>query len=300
MITATQTTQNISFTAKSGPEGLYSFPRLPIGPYNIKAEFSGFKTFLQSGLSLTTNSDSLLNIVMEVGELSEKVSVSAQSSRVSTETATIQQLIDDRRIVDLPLNGRNVYSLTTLVPGTGQSGTNIGGGRSGSQNSGMANVRLDGALNVDNVFQQILPSPSPDAVQEFTTQISTPSARYAYASGVMEVTTKSGTNELHGTIYEFLRNMDLDARNFFLPTKTNRKRNQYGFTLGGPVYLPKLYDGHNRTFWFVNFEQQKEALGAATTIFVPTAAQLGGDFSSITPRSATQTTISAFPGTRYP
>jgi len=241
-----------------------------------------------------------LNIVMEVGELSEKVSVSAQSSRVSTETATIQQLIDDRRIVDLPLNGRNVYSLTTLVPGTGQSGTNIGGGRSGSQNSGMANVRLDGALNVDNVFQQILPSPSPDAVQEFTTQISTPSARYAYASGVMEVTTKSGTNELHGTIYEFLRNMDLDARNFFLPTKTNRKRNQYGFTLGGPVYLPKLYDGHNRTFWFVNFEQQKEALGAATTIFVPTAAQLGGDFSSITPRSATQTTISAFPGTRYP
>jgi len=120
---------------------------------------------VQSGLALTTNGDALLNFTMEVGSLSEAISVTAQASRVSTESATMQQLIDDRRIVDLPLNGRNVYSLTTLVPGTGQSGTNIGGGRSGSQNSGMANVRLDGALNVDNVFQQILPSPSPDAVQ---------------------------------------------------------------------------------------------------------------------------------------
>lgn len=266
----------------------------------MRAEFSGFKTFLQSGLSLTTNSDSLVNIVMQVGALSEKVSVSAQASRVSTETATIQQLIDDRRIVDLPLNGRNVYSLTTLVPGTGQSGTNIGGGRSGSQNSGMANVRLDGALNVDNVFQQILPSPSPDAVQEFTTQISTPSARYAYASGVIEVTTKTGTNDLHGTVYEFLRNQDLDARNFFLPTKTNRKRNQYGFTLGGPVYIPKLYNGRNRTFWFVNFEQQKEALGAATTIFVPTAAQLNGDFSSISTALRDPDNNQRFPGNKIP
>ena len=110
-------------------------------------------------------------------------------------------------------------SLATLVPGTGQSGTNINGGRSGSQNSGMANVRLDGALNVDNVFQQILPTPSPDAVQEFTTQVSSASAKYGFAAGVIEVTTKSGTNDLHGAVYEFLRNMDLDARNFFCPPR---------------------------------------------------------------------------------
>lgn len=299
-ITATQTRQNITATTKTNTEGRFQFPRLAIGPYEIKAEFAGFKTSNQSGIELTTNADSLLNIIMQVGALTESVSVSAQASRVSTESATLQQLIDDRRIVDLPLNGRNVYSLTTLVPGTGQSGTNIGGGRSGAQNSGMANVRLDGALNVDNVFQQILPSPSPDAVQEFSTQISTPSAKYAYASGVIEVTTKSGTNDLHGTAYEFLRNMDLDARNFFLPGKTNRKRNQYGFTLGGPLLLPKIYDGRNRTFWFVNFEQQKEALGAATTIFVPTAAQLHGDFSSIAASIRDPSTGQPFPGKQIP
>ncbi len=280
-ITVTQTLQSISFTGKSDSDGQFLFPRLPVGPYEIRAEAAGFKTYIQSSINLTTNADVRLSIVMQVGSLSEQVSVSAEVSRVSTESATIKQLIDDRRIVDLPLNGRNVMSLATLVPGTGQSGTNINGGRSGSQNSGMANVRLDGALNVDNVFQQILPTPSPDAVQEFTTQVSSASAKYGFAAGVIEVTTKSGTNDLHGAVYEFLRNMDLDARNFFLPSKTNRKRNQYGFTLGGPVWIPGIYKGRNRTFWFVNLEQQKEALGSAVTIFVPTPAQLTGDFSNI-------------------
>jgi hypothetical protein len=299
-ITVTHTERNTAFTTASNTVGVYLFPRLPIGPYEIKAEFSGFKTYVQSGVNLTTDSDSLVNIIMEVGALSEQVSVSAQASRVSTETATVQQLVDGRRIVDLPINGRNVYSLALLVPGTGTSGTNIDGGRSGSQNSGMANVRIDGALNVDNAWQQILPSPSPDAVQEFTIQTSNPSARYGYASGVIEISTKSGTNELHGTAYEFLRNQDLDARNFFLAAKTNRKRNQYGFTLGGPVFLPKLYNGRNRTFWFVNFEQQKESLGAATTIYVPTAAQLSGDFSASSVAIKDPLTNQPFPGKQIP
>lgn len=143
----------------------------------------------------------------------------------------------------------------------------------------MVNVRLDGALNVDNAFANILPSPSPDAVQEFTIQTSVVPARYGYASGVIEVATRSGTNRLHGSVYEFVRNDALDARNFFQPVKTKRKRNQYGFAGGGPVYIPKIYNGQRRTFWFLNFEQQKEPLGADTVIFTPTAAQLRGDFS---------------------
>jgi len=132
---------------------------------------------------------------------------------------------------------------------------------------------------VDNAFANILPSPSPDAVQEFTIQTSVAPARYGYASGVIEVSTKSGTNSVHGSVYEFLRNDKLDARTFFQPVKTKRKRNQYGFAGGGPVYIPKLYDGRNRTFWFVNFEQKKEPLGSDTVIYTPTAAQLEGDFS---------------------
>ncbi|MEK7404261.1 MAG: carboxypeptidase regulatory-like domain-containing protein [Acidobacteriota bacterium] len=299
-VTATQTQRNVSFNATSDQEGRFLFPRLPIGPYEVKAGISGFKSFQQSGINLTTSADQLLNISLELGDVSSKITVSAEASRVSTESATVQQLVDSNRIVDLPLNGRNVYSLANLVPGVGPGGVNISGGRSGSQNSGMANVRIDGSLNVDNVFQQILPSPSPDAVQEFSIQTSLPSARYGYAAGVIEVSTKSGTNQFHGSIYEFLRNDKLDARNFFLPTKTKRKRNQYGFTGGGPVWLPRLYDGRNRTFWFVNFEQMKEPLGAPTTIFVPTGQQLTGDFSGQTRVIRDPNNNQAFPGNRIP
>ena len=200
-ITATQAERNLSFQAITDSEGRFLFPRLPIGSYVVRAEQSGFKTFVQSDLNLTTNADTLLNITLELGNVSEQVTVSAEASRVSTESATLQQLVDTRRIVDLPLNGRNVYQLAKLVPGVGESGTHIGGGRSGSQNSTMVNVRVDGVLNVDNAFANILPSPSPDAVQEFTIQTSVPSARYGFASGVIEVSTRSGTNELHGTAY---------------------------------------------------------------------------------------------------
>ena len=292
--------RQLTFQTQSDPDGRFLFPKLPIGTYQIKAEHQGFKTAVKDGISLTTAADVLLNLTLEVGSLTEQVTVSAEVSRVSTETATIQQLVDTKRIVELPLNGRDVYQLARLVPGVGQSGTNIGGGRSGSQNSGMANVRVDGSLNVDNVFQQLLPSPSPDAVQEFTIQTSVPSAKYGYASGVIEISTRSGTNNLHGSLYEFLRNDKLDARNFFLPTKTKRKRNQYGFAGGGPVFLPKLYDGRNRTFWFVNLEQQKEPLGAATTIFVPTEAQLRGDFSGYSRVVRDPLTNQPFPDNRIP
>ena len=129
-ISATQTDQNRVFQTRSGPDGHYVFPQLPIGAYTIKVERSGFKTFVQSGIDLSTNSDSLLNITLSLGSVSEQVTVSAEASRVSTESATLQQLVDTRRIVDLPLNGRDVYQLATLVPGVGRTGTNIGGGRS--------------------------------------------------------------------------------------------------------------------------------------------------------------------------
>ena len=237
-VTATQTERNLVYQAKTGPDGRYLFPRLAIGAYQVKAEAAGFRPFVQSDLTLTTSADALLNITMELGAVSDQITVSGEASRVSTETATIQQLVDSRRVQELPLNGRDVYQLAKLVPGTGPGGFNIGGGKTGTQNSNMVNVRLDGNLNVNTAYGEILPSPSPDAVQEFTVQTSVPSARYGWASGVIEVSTRSGTNGLHGSIYEFLRNDKLDARNFFLPTRTKRKRNQYGVAArrpGGPA-----------------------------------------------------------------
>jgi Carboxypeptidase regulatory-like domain len=236
-ITATQSERNVSIQASSSTDGRFIFPRLPNGAYQIRAESPGFKVYLKSGLLLTTNSDVLLNIIMEVGAVTEQISVSGEATRVSTESATIQQLVDSKRIVELPLNGRDVYQLARLAPGTGPGGFNIGGGRTGSQNSNMANVRLDGNLNVNTSYGQILPSPSPDSVQEFSIQTSVPSARYGWASGVVEVSTRTGTNALHGSLYEFLRNDKVDARSFFLPTRSKRKRNQYGIAAGGPVFF---------------------------------------------------------------
>jgi hypothetical protein len=147
--------------------------------------------FVQSDVNLTTNADLLLNITMTLGNVTEQITVSAEASRVSTESATLQQLVDSKRITDLPLNGRDVYQLARLVPGVGQDGTHIGGGRSGSQNSTMVNSRVDGALNVNMAFTDVLPSPSPDAVQEFTIQTSVPPAKYGFAAGVIEVSTRS-------------------------------------------------------------------------------------------------------------
>jgi hypothetical protein len=285
-VTATLIERNTPFEAVTSAEGRYLFPRLPIGAYTVEVRAEGFKAYAQRGVVLTTNGDILLNIGLEVGNVTEQVTITAEASRVSTEAATIQQLVDTRRIVDLPLNGRNVLQLAQLVPGTGPSGANIGGGRSGSQNSTMVNIRVDGTLNVDNAFANILPTPSPDAVQEFTIQTSVPSARYGFASGVIEISTRSGTNDLHGSLYHFFRNQNLDARSFFLPDRTRRKRNQFGFAAGGPVIVPKLYNGRNKTFWFTNFEKNIEPLGAQTTLIVPTPAQIGGDFSSLLAGSA--------------
>lgn len=231
-VTATQVNRNLKFEAVTDELGRYLLQNLPIGPYTVQAQAGGFRQFTQTGLELTVDMRGLLNITVQVGEVSERVEVMGQVSRVDVEAATIQQLVDSRRVVDLPLNGRNAYQLARLAPGTGSSGFNINGGRAGRRSTS-ANVRLDGAMNVDQNLFTVLPSPPPDAVQESNIQTSVPSAKYGFSSGVIEVVTKSGTNDLHGALYDFLRNDKMDARSFFSATKTRRRRNQYGAALGG-------------------------------------------------------------------
>src|SRR5262249_26781142 len=150
-----------------------------------------------------------------------------------------------------------------LVPGTGAGGMNFNGSRGPESSNGSTyvNVRLDGAMNTEMEYQRVLPAPSPDGVQEFNIQTNLPSAKYGFGAGVIEVLTKSGTNQVHGTAYNFLRNDKLDARNFFSATKTKRRRNQFGGSAGGPLVLPHIYDGKNRTFWFASVEKQYEPLG---------------------------------------
>jgi hypothetical protein len=298
-ITATQVQTSLSFSTNGDETGHYLLPNLPIGLFTVTAETAGFKRFTQTGVELTVDLRALLNVKLEVGDMAERIEVAGEASRVDVQTATIQDLVDSRHVLDLPINGRDVYQLAKLVPGTGSSGLNINGGRAG-QRSTTANVRLDGAMNVEQNLLTVLPSPSPDAVQEFTIQTSVPSAKYGYAAGVIEIATKSGTNQLHGTFYDFFRNDALDARSFFSPNKTRRRRNQYGAAAGGPVWLPRVYNGRNRTFWFVNVERQREVLGAVTTIFDPTATELQGDFSGLGRTVTDPLTNQAFPNNQIP
>jgi hypothetical protein len=298
-VAATELERNLKFETVTSETGRYLITNLPIGTYAVQAEATGFKLYRQTGVELTVDLRAVLNISLEVGAVTEIVEVNAQASRVDVQTATVQQLVDSLRVEDLPLNGRNVYQLATLVPGTGTDGFEINGGRGGTRNT-TANVRLDGALNIEQNLATVLPTPPPDAVQEFTIQTSVPSAKYGYAAGVIEIATKSGTNSLHGSLYDFFRNDALDAKNFFSAQKTRKRRNQYGFTVGGPVYLGRLYDGRNKSFFFFSFEQQKEPRTQLTTIYVPTAQQLLGNFSGFSKTIKDPATGQAFSGNQIP
>ncbi len=262
----------------SNEQGYYGVPLLQPGSYDILVQSDGFKPVGRQSVVLTVDQVCRIDFMLPVGEMAQRVDVESRVNRTDTDTTTIQQLVDSKRVEQLPLNGRNVYQLAKLVPGTGTSGFNIGGGREGTWGT-TTNVRLDGGINTDGAWNVIQSSPSPDAVQEFSIQTSVPSAKYGWSAGVIEVATKAGTNELHGTLYEFLRNDVLNGRNFFAATQSKLKRNQYGVAVGGPVWIPKLYDGRNKLFWFVNWEQQKQPATTLSTIFVPTAKQRQGDFS---------------------
>ncbi len=297
-IKAIQTERNVKFEVTSDAAGRYTLQNLPIGSFVIEARADGFKLYRRTGVELTVDLRGLVNIALEVGEVSQAIDVQGDASRVDTQTTTIQQLVDSQRVEQLPLNGRDVYNLAKLVPGTGVSGFSVGGGREGTWGT-TTNVRLDGGSNNDRTWLKVLSSPSPDAVEEFSIQTSVPSAKYGFSAGVIEVATKSGTNELHGALYEFLRNDALNGRNFFAATQTKLKRNQYGIAAGGPVWLPKVVDGRNKLFWFFNWEQQKQPATTLTTIYTPTAAQRQGDFSG-SKAITDPLTKQAFPGNVIP
>lgn len=246
---------------------------------------NGFKTYVQSGIDVAVSNNLRIDIALQVGELSQEVQVSATASMVETRENSISQVIDQARIVDLPLNGRQATDLIVLSGGAvnAPAGSLIttknypssaaisvaGGAPTGN------NYLLDGGDNNDAFTNVNLPYPFPDAVQEFSVQTSGLSARYGVHPGsVVNVVTKSGTNGYHGDVFEFLRNGDLDARNFFAPTHDSLRRNQFGGTVGGPILKDHL-------FFFFGYQGTTTRTAPTTsTAFVPTAAELNGDFST--------------------
>src|SRR6266850_2110748 len=280
--------------------GEYAIPQLAPGQYSLTAEYTGFNKVVRSGIVLETNQQARLDIVLKVGALTEEVEVSAAAPLVTAENATLGNVVDQKKIVELPLNGRDYLQLAFLQPNvfaTAQ-GSNLGfrGGLNVAGNSEVANqYLLDGVDNNDETTNQPLHRPILDAVREFKVLTGTYSAEYGrQAGGQVIVTTQSGTNAFHGSVWEFHRNSALDARNFFAPQKPSFRRNQFGGVLGGPIK-------RDQTFFFVGYEGQRRGQQEAGLATVPSIAFRNGDFSSVsTPVRDPLNGNVPFPGNRIP
>ena len=291
-IKVTNAATNIVRTTQTNSEGYYAVPLLPPGAYTVGVEQQGFRPITRSGLTLEVDQRAELNFTLEVGTVAEKVEVTADALRLNTVEASQGQVIENRRIVDMPLNGRDYNQLALLSGGTVQSasGSRYGGFSSGGMRVTQNNFMIDG---IDNNPTELagaqrrseMVQPSIDAIQEFKVQTNSYAAEFGRSMGsVVNVSLKSGTNDLHGTAFEFLRNEKLDAKNYFDPVdrpKPPFKRNQYGLSLGGPVWIPKLFNGRNRVFFFGDFEQGKVRESSTTTSTLPTARMRTGDFGEL-------------------
>src|SRR6058998_289218 len=299
MITITNTGTNESRTVIVNDSGEYAIPQLAPGRYTLTAEYTGFNKVVRSGIVLETNQQARFDVVLKVGGITEEVQVSAAAPLVTTENASLGNVVDQRKIVELPLNGRDYLQLAFLQPNvfvTAQ-GSNLGfrGGLNVAGNSEVANqYLLDGIDNNDETTNQPLHRPILDAVREFKVLTGTYSAEYGrQAGGQVIVTTKSGTNDLHGAGYEFHRNSPFDAKNYFAPAKPSFRRNQFGGVLGGPIRRDK-------TFFFVGYEGQRRGQQEAGTAPVPTLAMRNGDFSAASALRNPFDNNSPFPNNQIP
>jgi hypothetical protein len=297
----------------SGVGGAFRIPDLPVGVYALSVAVSGFQQYEQGGITLVVNQNVTVDVVLQVGAISEKVTVSSAPTQVDIVSGSLSSVVGEREATEFPLDGRNVLQLMALNPGLGGTETYHAGITSGGTGNttyavngsrgDMVNFLLDGATNNDDHSNNSNYYPNPDAVQEFSVLTNNFSAEYGMgAGGIVNAVSKSGTNRLRGSAFEFLRNNALNAADFFSHQVDTLKRNQYGFTIGGPVYLPKLYRGHDKTFFFYSYQATKYRLTATTrTALVPTAAERAGDFSHSTlPQAKDPLTAQPFPSNQIP
>ncbi|MEX2262350.1 MAG: TonB-dependent receptor [Bryobacteraceae bacterium] len=302
-ITVTNVETGVTRKTVTNREGYYTAPLLPPGRYQMSAQHQGFKPVSRDGITLAVDQVARINVVLEVGAVAESVEVTGVSL-VDSASGTVGKVIENRRIAELPLNGRNALALMMLAPavkpstgpttsgfisrGTHLSNVSINGGP-----IGLNSFLLDGGANVQGYNADLNVNPTVDAIEEFKVQTNTVSAEYGFtAGGVVNVVTKSGTNTFHGSLYEFFRNDALDARNAFALNKAAFRYNQFGGAVGGPVVIPRVYQGRNRTFFFFNIEEWRYRRNAQPIFRVPTEAERNGDFSQL--RDATGNQIPLF------
>jgi hypothetical protein len=275
---------------------------LPGGPYNVSVEATGFRTEERSGINLSVNQVVDINVPLQVGEAAQKVEVNADATQLETDTAAVGQVISNRSVDNLPLNQRNVYSLMFLVPGVTGSVTyqynslnfSVDGGRPGT-----TNVLVDGIPASPPLIVPIggfAVFPSVDAVHEFKVQTTAYSVEFGRSgSGIVNVILKSGTNQFHGSGYDFVRNSAMDSNTYFSSQSgtplPSFERNQFGGSVIGPVRIPKLYNGKDKTFFLFSYEGLRQGTETEVTTTVPTALQRTGDFSQTFNSSGQQVVI---------
>ncbi|MGE0405798.1 MAG: carboxypeptidase regulatory-like domain-containing protein [Candidatus Korobacteraceae bacterium] len=316
-VTVTNTQTGAARTAETNNTGNYVFPNLLPGVYNLRVAMQGFRGEARNGIELQVQQTVRQDFPLQVGSVAETIEVTAAAPLINTEDAALGTVIENRRIVDMPLNGRNFLTLAELTPNVsasfadaGASAPRQGGDRSSQQISVAGGRRewnyftLDGINNTDVNFNSYIFLPSIDALQEFKVQSGIYSAEYGRALGQVSASTKSGTNSYHGTAWEFIRNNKLDALPYqfgsVAPRSTPFKWNQFGFTLNGPVQIPKVFNGRDKLFFMVNYEGFRLRNQDQRLFNVPSLAMRSGDFSERTANIRDPLTGQPFPGRIIP
>src|SRR5450755_483214 len=302
-VTLTDTEKGITRTFKADAEGSFSFALLPAGTYTLSVEVAGFKTLKQEGIALEVGQSVSQNVTLTVGTV-EQVEVSGEAPLLQMDNANVGDEISSKQVTELPLNLRNVFNFVELnssVNNLSQGQTLNGGGEQGTADQdvsffnfgggffGTTMFLLDGSWDTSSGWGGVIYVPSPDYVQEFKVQQNSFTSQYGWSTGnVINVVTKSGGSGLHGDAYDFLRNGALDANSYFnkhkaTPTpRPNEHRNQFGFSIGGPVYLPGVYKQRNKTFFFFNYEGHRENDPLTANLSsTPISAFRSGDFSAL-------------------
>jgi hypothetical protein len=289
-VTLTNVATNAIRLTQSNESGVYVFPAVPPGTYALKVELEGFSTAEQTNINVQVGSANRFPFTLAIGQLTDVVSVVADTPVIQTQNASIGTVIENRSIVELPLNGRNYLQLASLIPGATTNGPASAQGQQrmgGQRNSFSLNVSgqrihfnhysLDGIENTDLNFNSYMLLPSVDALEEFKVESGIFGAEFGRAVAQINASTKSGTNAFHGTVFEFVRNAKMDAKNFFDPKDRPIPpftRNQYGTTVGGPVVSNKL-------FFMFNWEGLREKKSLTTNASLPLTAWRTGDFSNL-------------------
>ena len=310
-VTLVDERRNQSWDQTTNSEGFFEFRALPFGDYRLQLERPGFKKEAITDVGLEVAQTVTLNVTLQVGSLAESIRVQADRGLLEASDASLSQVIDDKRLLALPMNGRNFMQLVSLSAGVINAGrasatqrqANYGPAFSvGGQRDNTSVVLIDGMeISGQELNNYPLAIPPLDSLAEFRVQTANYPAEFGGNSGaVINVVSKRGSNDFHATLFEFLRNDALDARNPFSATVDPLRRNQFGFVAGGPVVVPGLYNGRNKLFWMFSYEGTRRRQAVTTTTLVPTLKERAGDFSGLPATIVDPLTKIPFPGNVIP